>query len=291
MNRINLNPESQDAHCIERVYNPKPHAPAVVAGFMSGSGTNIVKVLESERSLEQTLGEDAPFRMRVIVTDNYSSNADKIAKEWKRELVIFDISDFHREMKVKKTLKTEEGRKAREEYTKILGMILKPYQVDFGVFGGFEPLTNIMEEFPCLNVHPGDLTYMKNGQRHLVGLHTVPVERALDEGLDYLRSSVILATPYKGAGENMDDGPILGIGPKLEIGNEKNPKTLQSMLKEKSDWVILPRIVLEVALGNIMIDVNANTALYKGVPGFITLDNDSEKKINGIAGYKSLKEE
>ena len=56
-----------------------------------------------------------------------------------------------------------------------------------------------------------------DGQRLLVGLHTIPVERAIVEGLDYMRSSVILVEPYSGSGGEMDSGHILGLSPKVPI--------------------------------------------------------------------------
>ena len=54
-------------------------------------------------------------------------------------------------------------------------------------------------------------------ERILVGLHTVPVERAILEGLDSMRSSVIVAQPYTGSGGEMDSGPILAISEPVPI--------------------------------------------------------------------------
>ena len=80
------------------------------------------------------------------------------------------------------------------------------------------PLSNITGDFPCLNVHPGDLTVERDGQRVFVGLHAIPTELAIINNFKTIRSSVIIAQPYTGQGGEMDSGPILGISPELELG-------------------------------------------------------------------------
>jgi hypothetical protein len=138
-------------------------------------------------------------------------------------------------------------------------------------------------------VHPGDLMYRKEGRRHLVGLHTVPIERAILEGLDELRSSVIQALPYS-AGADMDNGPILGLSaavpidlqgvaledlrrqfqarperrPKDGYGDplERLAKANQDTLKERGDWVVLPPVVEDVAAGRFGTDT-ANELYFR----------------------------
>ena len=169
---------------------------AEVAQFMSGSGTNVVRVLEQERGM----GAECPYRTVVIVTDDERSNARMIGSKFGVSVLGFDIRDFQEERGLGRrlSLRTEAHQQAREEYS---GRLLRALpDVGFGVFGGFEPLVNFVDVLPCLNVHPGDTTYLKGGKPYLVGLHTVPIQRALDEGLAYVRSSVIQSMPYTGAG-------------------------------------------------------------------------------------------
>lgn len=244
---------------VQNLYTPTANRKANVGLFMSGSGTNVVKVLE----YEIMLGSDSPFHGSVVITDNPESNAEEIAKESGIECICLDIYKHYRDSGLKKvSIKTVEGQRARREYTEELWKKIRPLSLDFAVFGGFEPLTNITNYLPCLNVHPGDLTYLKDGERLLVGLHTVPIQRALDEGINYVRSSVILAMPYTGAGENMDDGAILALGPKLVYGEERNAKKIQNRLKEVSDWKVLPITVEEVAKGNVVVDFETNKAYH-----------------------------
>jgi len=241
----------------QKIYTPTGRR-ARIAQLMSGSGTNVIEVLKQELKM----GENCPYRTVMVMTDDKRSNARKIASEYGVPPTEMDIRDFQEKMHLGRrlTLATESHRRARDEYSERLGKVLSAYQVDFCVFGGFEPLTNIARYFPCLNVHPGDLTYMKDGKRHLVGLHTAPIQRAIDENVGYVRSCVILAMPYTGAGGNMDDGPILGLGPKLSYEDERDAKKIQNALKEASDWKILPAVVLAAAKGEIEVDYKSNQA-------------------------------
>jgi folate-dependent phosphoribosylglycinamide formyltransferase PurN len=239
----------------EPLYTPR-QGKARIAQFMSGSGTNVVEVLKQEKKM----GPECPYETVLIFTDNVGSNALDIADLYGVRFIDFDIRDFmeKRGLGRRLTLATPEHREARKEYSEKLEQIIDPYQTDYIVFGGFEPLINIRK--PCLNVHPGDLTYLKDGKQYLTGLRTVPIQLAIDEELGYVRSCVIQAMPYTGAGEDMDNGPILGIGPKLLYEDERDPKTIQDKLKEVSDWQILPAVVLATALGEIAVDYELNRA-------------------------------
>jgi len=241
----------------KKLYNPR-HGRAKIAQLMSGSGTNVTKVIQQEKSM----GNKCPYETVVIVTDDKRSNALEIARKYKKPFVEFDIRDFQeaRGLDRRLSLETADHRIVRKEYTEKLAEVLYSFHTDFAVFGGFEPLTNITEEFICLNVHPGDLTYLKDGKRYLVGLHTVPIKGAREEGIGYVRSSVILAMPYTGKGKDMDTGPLLGLGPKLYYEDETDDKKIQKALKKVSDWKILPAVVLAVGYGEIEVDYKKNEA-------------------------------
>jgi len=242
----------------KRLYTPGK-GKALIAQFMSGSGTNVEKVLEQEKEMEGR----CPYETVVIITDDKRSNALKIGKLFDKITAVFDIRDFQESKYLGRrlTLETDAHRKAREEYSeKLADYLLNICDIDFGVFGGFVPLTNITEYFPCLNVHPGDVTYLKDGRPYLVGLHTVPIERALAERIGYVRSSVIQSMPYMCSGSDMDNGPFLGLGPKLFYEDERNPEKILKALKIVSDWKILPKVVLATASGEIEVEYEANQA-------------------------------
>jgi hypothetical protein len=155
-------------------------------------------------------------------------------------------------------------------------------------------LTNMAEDFPCLNVHPGDLTYLRDGKRHLVGLHTVPIERAILAGLTALRSSVIVATPFHGDGSDMDSGPILGMSPPVPVDLQGTSvealRTIaaerpaarppggygdlleriaahnQRLLKEGGDWIVFPPVVFLVAQGRFALGPTGEV-FFRGAAG------------------------
>ena len=249
--------------------------------FLSGSGTNAQNVLEYWAKHKHEISYDV-----ILFTDRPNeSMARSIADKFKLPLIENDIKRFYQQQGCNRvTLATPVGRELREKWTNSVRNQLRQYNIDLGLFAGFVPLTNITAEFPCLNVHPGDLTYLKDGMRYLIGLHTIPIEKAILEGLSYLRSSVIVAQPYCDDKRDMDSGPIIGISEKIDIdflgfsleGLKKiaalRPPTRpsggyqddlelvakfnQEKLKTQGDWVIFPRVAHEFAKGKFGIDDN-----------------------------------
>ncbi len=143
--------------------------------FLSGSGSNAEKLLADPavRSAADPV---------VLVTDApEKSRAGEIAAQYDLPLVALNMREFYREHGLQSiSLATEEGRQVRELWTNALREMLRDYQIDFAVLAGFEPLSNITNDFPCLNVHPGDLSKVHaDGNRIYVGLHNRPVELAL----------------------------------------------------------------------------------------------------------------
>ncbi len=244
-----------------------------VAIFLSGAGSN------AERILQQSQDLGTPFVLRVLVTDAPErSRARELGSLYGLPVIEEDIRAFYLANGEKLvSIRTEKARQLRDQWSGLLRAKLAPHAIDFAVFAGFVPLTNLTADFPCLNVHPGDLTYLKDGQRHLIGLHQLPVELAILEGLDSLRSSVILARPYTGKGEDMDNGPILGISPEVPIdlqgekledlralaaarpakrpagGYQDRLAELAALnlerLKRGGDWQVLPGVVRDFAKG------------------------------------------
>lgn len=184
--------------------------------FLSGSGTNAEVILERHRNTELPA-----FRAVALVTDApETSRARELAARFGIELIELDIRAFYRargECSIR--LATPHSREIREAWTNELRRLIKPLEINFGILAGFVPLTNLTGDFPCLNVHPGDLTVSApDGSRLLAGLHLLPVEKAITMGFHTLRSSVILAQSYTGSGDKeMDSGPILGISEPVPV--------------------------------------------------------------------------
>lgn len=267
----------------------KPHT----AIFLSGSGSNAEQILRRCQA-ESAAGRDLPFVLRGLVTDAPArSRALELGRAYGLPVIAEDIRAFYQARgETRVSIMTERGRQIRSEWTAALHRQLAPWTLDFGIFAGFVPLTNLAESFPCLNVHPGDLTYEKEGRRLLVGLHVIPIERAILEGLDILRSSVILVQPYTPGAENMDSGPILGIStevpidlqgeslehlqaiqaarpPKRPAGGyadrlEELAAANQERLKEHGDWQVLPAVVWDFAAGLYALDAEGKLGYRLG---------------------------
>ena len=258
------------------------------AVFLSGSGTNAEKIL-----IRNAADPNAKWRPSVIVTERPGCDAAKrFADTYGLPLVVHDLVSFYKAHGLEKTgCATEEGRAVRKLWTDALREMLKPYPIDFAIFAGFVPLTDIVEDFPCLNVHPGDLTEPdENGQRLLVGLHSIPVELALMKHLPYLRSSVIVLESFRSTG--VDGGALLGVSAPVAIewtdemrmtvdaaaaarigkkrAEYKNDELAViaaeylEKLKVNGDWVVFPQVVDDFAAGHFAYDRETGTVYFDG---------------------------
>lgn len=254
----------------------EPSKIAKVAIFISGSGTNAEKILEDWQQNK----DSHPYHPVCIVTDRPDRcRAEEIAKDFDLDFIALDIFDYYSVRGLKTTsLASDKGREIREDWTASLYEKLKKYSIDFGIFAGFIPLCNITDHFPCLNVHPGDLTVCdESGERILVGLHTLPVHLAVQNDFDTMRSSVIVACAYEEEGAGMDEGHIIGISQEVEIdwlGKDRayftklydsrpseRPKggwqdeyqdfleKNQEKLKVHGDWIVFPKAVSDFSKG------------------------------------------
>ncbi len=260
--------------------------------FLSGSGTNAEKLLDSVKS-----GLVKSWTPSLLFTDAPDkSRAFEIGEKYSVPVESLDIREFYRKHgETRVSIVTERGQAIREMWTCELRKIIESYKVDFGILAGFIPLTSIVRDFPCLNVHPGDLTVEENAVRILAGLHTIPVETAILKGFRTLRSSVIVAQPYSGRGGEMDTGPVLGVSVAVDIDMmgvdlsflreialmrpAKKPyggygdalediaRHNQENLKENGDWIVFPPAVDDFASGRFALD-SKGSLLHLDISGW-----------------------
>jgi folate-dependent phosphoribosylglycinamide formyltransferase PurN len=240
--------------------------------LLSGTGSNAQAILEYIKN-----NPNSSYEVVYLFTDNpKGSRTKKLSKLYNIPMGSCDIKEFylqHGEESIK--LDTPKRRALREEWTKIISSDILSKGIDFIIMAGFVPLTNLASKIPCLNVHPGDLTITdKDGIRLLAGLHIKPVENAILNEFNYLRSSVILVQPYQGDGKDqLDGGPVLGVSPKMDIDymgytleelktinkNRTSPPFDDALrkiahhnverLKVKGDHVVFPLTIEEYAKG------------------------------------------
>lgn len=261
---------------MKKFFEIPPNGKARTAIFISGSGTNAIKILE----FWQNDPEKCHFIPSCIVTDRPDRcNARDIAQQFNIPIIEHDIFSFYKSKGLKSiSLASEAGREARAEWTQGLIQKLENYPLEFAIFAGFIPLCNITEKLPCLNVHPGDLTVLdKNNQRLLVGLHAIPIELAVINDIDHMRTTVIVASAYSSSGAGMDEGAIIGLSPEVDIDFQKQDSSYykdiynqrqgkvndslrdmanenQEALKVDGDWIVFPPSVNDFASGRFAID-------------------------------------
>ncbi len=252
------------------LYTPRPDRPMRVAGFMSGSGTNLVKIIEKQAELEQDSG-GAPFRVEVIFTDNQGSNAIRISEDFGIPLVVEDILAFYRS----RGHDTKKDLSLRAEFDRKVVELMAPYSVDAIVLAGYMSIVTkpLLEAFPgrIINVHPADLLILEGGRRKYTGDNAV--RDAILAGEQVVRSSTHIVR------EEVDGGEVLMVSVPVPVelppglGQEGLVRAQgrqlldrlaaehQERLKEKGDWVILPRTLECLSRGQYVLDDDGRVCL------------------------------
>lgn len=234
-----------------------------VAAFMSGSGTNVIRLLEREKELEQEPG-GSPFKIIFIFSDRSDgvSAGEKIALDTGIPYFSYDIRKFYSLKGLKRTSLTPEGIAARKEFDSVASRLIKAFDIDIIALAGYMSYLTLNR---CVNVHPGDLSILTpDGKRKYVGDHAVA--DAISDG----ETSLCASTIWTDAG--VDTGPLLMVSNSLKV---KLPFPLpdllkdqltfkkvvdlhQRRLKEIGDWKIFPLTVEMIAKGRFSLDKNNN---------------------------------
>jgi folate-dependent phosphoribosylglycinamide formyltransferase PurN len=233
--------------------------PMRVAAFMSGSGTNILKLLDLEKNLRAKEGV-SPFEIVFVFSDRSDGTClgEKMAYARGIPYISYDIRTFHKIRGLERTTATPEGLSARKEYDKVAATVVKAFDIDVIVLGGYMSYLTLDR---CVNVHPADLSILTpDGQRKYVGDRAVL--DAVSAGERFLRSSTIWTD------QGVDTGPLLMVSPPLEVNLPEPLESLlvnqeklarvaedhQRRLKEVGDWQILPRTIEMIARGRFALD-------------------------------------
>jgi len=253
------------------IFNPeKSRRPMRVAAFMSGSGTNIIKLLEKEKDLKKET-ESSPFQVIFIFSDRSDGVClgEKIAYENGIPYFSYDIRSFHRLRGLKREAITTQGLSARGEFDRVATRLIKAFDIDVIALGGYMSYITLER---CINVHPADLSlHTPDGKRRYVGDHAVL--DAISSGETLLRSSTLWTD------RGVDSGPLLMVSEPLKV---ELPDSLDSLLKDRErllqvadehqerlkelgDWKIFPRTVEMIARGRFALDEN-NRVYFDGKP-------------------------
>jgi folate-dependent phosphoribosylglycinamide formyltransferase PurN len=233
--------------------------PMRVAGFMSGSGTNIVKLIEREKALREKEGI-APYEVVFIFSDRSDGSCfgESIACDTGIPYMSYDIRTFHRLRGLERTVAAPEGLAARHEFDNVAETLVKAFDIDVIALGGYMSYLTLDR---CVNVHPADLSILDaGGKRKYVG--DKAVVEAIAAGETHLRSSTIWTD------RGMDTGPLLMVSDPVEVELPEPLEMLmahrekliqvveahQQRLKERGDWIIFPETVEMIARGRFALD-------------------------------------
>lgn len=258
---------------ISPIHDPA-HGPLRVAGLMSGSGTNIRKIIEHQKRLEAEHGRPW-YEVVVLFSDTWNSNAALIGKEYDIPVVIRDIEGFYAARNRKRS-----DLAIRPDFDQETVNALAPYRVTVAVYGGYMSVATapLIRAFLGINVHPADLSIEVEGKRRFVGSHAV--RDALAAGEKTLAASTHVIE------EAVDQGPLLMISPPVPVTLKpewdlRNPEDLraaekfnQDRLKEKGDWLIFPKTIEYLSRGRFGRDEDG--LLYfdgRPIPKGLKIDN------------------
>jgi len=244
--------------------------PLRVAAFMSGSGTNIIKLIEKEKTLQEREGL-SPFVVVFIFSDRSDGacNGEKIARERGIPYFSYDIRIFHQLRGLKRTAATPEGLAARKEFDRVGATLISAFDIDIIALGGYMSYITLERG---VNVHPADLSILTpDGKRRYVGDNAV--FDAIAAGESVLRSSTLWTD------QGVDTGPLLMVSEPLRVELPDSLETLkrdrekliriadehQDRLKEIGDWKIFPETVTMIAKGRFALD-EQNQVYVDGKP-------------------------
>jgi len=228
-----------------------------VAGLMSGSGSNLVKIIEYGKELERK--RNPAYQVVVIFSDNPESNARKIGETHGIPCIIRGIKDYYAiKGKPLKDLET------RAEFDKGTACALLRYDVDVAAYAGYMRIATIplINAFLGVNVHPADLSITLDGKRKYTGDNAV--RDAILAGEKQLRATTHIVEKAVDYGKIlMISSPLqvelpAGFNPEDKIQVKKVSDKHQNRLKEIGDWVIFPRTLELIARGRFSKDELGN---------------------------------
>lgn len=252
---------------IQPIYTPRKDKPMQVAGFMSGSGTNLIKIIEWAKQLEIKKGK-SPYKVILIFTDNKNSNAKVISEKFNIPLETFDILDFYRS----KGYSDKKDLSLRSEFDSKVVDILRRYDIDLIALAGYMSIVTqpLLDMFSgrIINIHPADLSIKTGNKRKYTGGQAV--RDAILAGEKELHATTHIVRNKVDYGEILliSEGIYVNIPEKLSlkdlIKTEKSSllqeivNSHQNKLKENGDWKIFPLTLQYIAEGRFSIDTEGS---------------------------------
>lgn len=250
----------------------------LILALMSGGGTNLEKILEKQKELEQIHGKDkALYRIVGIFADTPDCRANEIRKANNLPVAIIDIDEFYR-ARGRKDRRDDPDKTIRCEFDERLIEATKGWGAKAAAYAGYMSVASpvLVDAYLGINVHPGDLTVIdeRTGKKKYAGGGHVPSMKAIRAGETQVRGTTHLIE------KELDGGRILMQSAALDIPFPENfdmndeealialAKECQNTLKVMGDWEIFPRTLQYIAEGRYAQDANGNI-FFRGNSSFI----------------------
>lgn len=231
--------------------------PMRVAALMSGTGSNLRRILEFQQQNPSLL------KVVMIFTDTADGEvckAKEIASEYSVPYYCNDIREYYE----KRGHSDRKDMKIREEYDAGTAKLLKMHKADVVALCGYMSIVTgqIIGSFLTLNLHPADLRIMENSKRKYAGCMGADcIKKAMLNGETEVRSTVHLVS-----GE-VDGGKILAVSKPVKIDMVEKTDINEAAhyyhesLKEQGDWKIYPATLKMLAEGRLAQDENGRILL------------------------------
>ena len=194
-----------------------------IAVLVSGGGTNLQAILESERR-----GENPNGKVTLVVASKPGVYALERAKNFGVPGVVVRRKDYA----------------TAEEFDAALLNVLREHHIDLVVLAGFLSVLgpSVIAAYPdrILNVHPSLIPSFCGPGFYGLRVH----EAALARGVKVTGATVHFVN------EVCDGGPIL-LQKAVEVQPGDTPETLQKRVMVEAEWQLLPKAIAMVCNGEV----------------------------------------
>ena len=194
-----------------------------IAVLVSGGGTNLQAILDSERR-----GENPTGKVTLVVASKPGVYALERAANFGVETAVVRRKDYD----------------SSEAFDAALLGVLREHNINLVVLAGFLSVLgpSVIAAYPnrILNVHPSLIPSFCGPGYYGLKVH----EEALKRGVKVTGATVHFVN------EVCDGGPIL-LQKAVEVLPDDTPETLQKRVMEQAEWKLLPKAIAMVCSGEV----------------------------------------
>ena len=196
-----------------------------IAVLVSGGGTNLQAILESERR-----GENPNGKVTLVVASKPGVYALERAANFGVETAVVRRKDYA----------------TSEEFDTALLSVLKDHGIELVVLAGFLSVLgpSVIAAYPnrILNIHPSLIPSFCGPGYYGLKVH----EGVLSRGVKVTGATVHFVD------DGTDTGPII-LQKAVEVKQGDTPEVLQRRVMEEAEWIIMPKAIDLIANGKVSV--------------------------------------